>query len=51
MLTISNGGGGSFGSYMQCIGIQGIYNQFSRGVHLPPIYIYNVVVCKGSIID
>ena len=38
---------------MECSSIIGIYDQLTRGVHLPPIYIYicSVVVCKASMLN
>ena len=32
-------------------GIQGIYDQLTRGVHLPPIYICSLVVYKASMLN
>ena len=36
---------------MQCSSMQGIYDQLTRGVHLPPLYIYSVMVFKASVLD
>ena len=46
LCLIDQGGSSPFYIYIKCIGMQGLYDQLTRGVHLPclslSLYIYAV---------